>query len=239
MQNNNLKLQKRQPVNVQIYILAFIAASMIFFLGFLFNDYLNDKRFLEIDRIKRDFQIQILSMETQLAHFEKILCPDIGDDILTHELHIIGEKLEFMAENLGRDHPEVLHLKKYYSLLQIRHYHLSQQLCERCDLGLVHILYFFADEEDCPDCEEQGFLLTYLREKYPKLRIYSFDYELELLALAAIRPLRPEPELVLEEAAASNLLNQKYHLPVLVIEGQVFWGFRGLEELEEILAQYI
>ena len=228
--------QKRKQITFQKYILAFFITAMIFGLGFFVSHYINNIRFSEINRMRKDFQIQILDMEAQLAHFEEILCPDIGDDILTHELHIIGEKLEFMAENLGRDHPEVLHLKKYYSLLQIRHYHLSQQLCERCALGLVHILYFFADEEDCPDCEEQGFLLTYLREKYPKLRIYSFDYELELLALAAIRPLRPEPELVFEEAAAPNLLNQKYHLPVLVIEGQVFWGFRGLEEMEELLA---
>lgn len=233
--------QKRKQITFQKYILAGLIALMFFALGFFVSGYINDRRFLEIDRVRKDFQIQILDMESQLTHFEEVLCVDIGDDILTHELHIIGEKLEFMAGNLGREHPEVLHLKKYYSLLQVRHYRFSQQLCERCDLGLVHLLYFFGDEEICPDCQKQGVILSYLRTRHPKLRIYSFDYELELLALAAIRPSRPD--LTPDPDPASGLdpdLKQElvieHQLPVMVIEGQVFWGFRGLEEMEELLA---
>ncbi len=235
---------QRKQFTLQKYILTFLITAMIFGLGFFLSDYLNDRRFLEIDRARRDFQIQILDMEAQLDHFEEILCPDIGDDILSHELHIIGEMLQFMANNLGREHPEVLYLKKYYSFLQIRHYRLSQRLCQRCDLGLVHIIYFFADEEYCPDCEKQGVILTSLRRRYPKLRIYSFDYHLDLLAIAAIRPLRPEPVIKidtkskLEISAEPNVksLIQEYDLPVIIIEGKPFWGFRDLEEMENILA---
>ncbi|MBZ1348235.1 MAG: hypothetical protein KYQ20_00465 [Candidatus Nealsonbacteria bacterium] len=235
----------RKPINTQKYILTFCFTAIIFSLGFFVSDYLNNKRFSEINTMKQKFQIQVLAMETQLDHFKDILCADIGDDILTHELHLIGEKLEFMANNLGHNHPEVLHLKKYYSLLQIRHHHFSQQLCERCNLGLVHILYFFANTKYCPDCEKQSAVLSFLREQYPLLRIYSFDYNLDLMALAAIKPLPPKSALELnglpnseqesELKSDTKPLIQEYGLPIIVVEGKPFWGFKDIQEMKKIL----
>ena len=238
-------LKKRKPISIQKYILAFCLVIIIFMFGFFVSDELNDKRFSEINTMKQEFQIQVLDMEAQLAHFEKILCPDIGDDILTYELHAIGEKLEFMANSLGYNHPEVLHLKKYYSLLQIRHYHFSRELCKRCDLGLIHILYFFADEKYCPNCEKQSVILTHLRREYPFLRIYSFNYKLDLLALEIIKPIIPSEYLIYDETApdsntdpkTKSLVNDspKQYLPIIVINGEPYFGFRTLQEMKELL----
>ncbi len=237
--------EKRKSINFQKYILTFCFTVIIFAFGFFVSDYINDKRFSEIDTMKQGFQIQVLGLETQLDHFKDILCADIGDDILTHELHLIGEKLQFMANNLGKDHPEVIHLKKYYSLLQIRHYQLSKQLSQRCDLGLVHILYFYADQEDCPDCKKQGPVLSFLRREYPLLRIYSFDYNLDLMALNLIRPLSPKLALEsdskpISESDSEPLISaQEYNLPVIVIEGKPFWGFRDVQGMRKILPERV
>ena len=239
-------LQKRKSINFQKYILTFCFTVIIFGLGFFISSYLNNKRFLEIDRVRREFQIQVLGMEAQLAHFEEILCPDIGDDILTHELYLIGKKIRVMADNLGRYHPEVLHFKKYHSLLQIRHYHFSQELCRRCDLGLIHILYFFADEEYCPDCEKQGVILTYLTRENPHLRIYSFDYHLDLLALEIIRPIIPMEYLGSKPSSFPNETKNdkenlnleifpKQYLPIIVINGKPHFGFRTLQEMQKLI----
>ncbi len=244
-------LQKRKPINFQRYILTFFITAMIFALGFFASDYIDDKRFSEINTMKQGFQMQILALETQLDHFKDILCADVGDDILTHELHLIGEKLQFMKNNLGQDHPEVIHIKKYYSLLQIRHYQLSKQLSQRCNLGLVHVLYFFADQKYCPDCEKQGHILSYLRKAYPLLRIYSFDYILELPALAVVKPLSvppsgPETKNEHPEQDGIDLRpskplpdTQKDYLPIIVIEGKPFYGFKNIQELREILPKRV
>lgn len=213
--------QKRKLIDFKKYILTFVIVITIFALGFFTSDYLNDKRFLAIDRARQEFQIQIMGLETQLAHFKDILCPDIGNDILTHELHLIGDKLQFMSNTLGENHPEVIHLKKHYSLLQIRHYQFSKELNERCDLGLTHILYFYDNKRACPDCEKQGHILTYLRENYPFLRIYSFDYGIELPALAVIKPIIP--------------VGKKNYLPIIVINEKPFFGFQDLEKMKELL----
>jgi hypothetical protein len=216
-------LKKRQPFTIQKYIIAFFIVAIIFAFGFLISDYINDKRFLEIERARQEFQIQIMGMETQIAHFRDILCDEIGDDILTHELHIIGEKLEFMSSAMGKNHPEVIHFKKHYALLQIRHYQFSKELNQRCNLGLTHILYFFAEEKDCPDCEKQSYVLTNLRKNHPHLRIYSFNYNLELPALSVIQPIIPLD------------YKEKEYLPVIVIDNKPFFGFQDFQTMKKLL----
>lgn len=225
-------IKQREPLKILKYILTFLIVIIIFALGFFISDWLNDKRFIHIEMARQELQIQIMGMETQLAHFRDILCPDIGEDILTHELHVIGEKLQFMANSLGKDHPEVVHLKKHYTILQIRHYQFSKELNQRCNLGLTHILYFYADEKNCPDCEKQGHILTNLRRDYPNLRIYSFDYELKLPALAIIKPTIPLQEKELEE---NNEDKPKDYLPIIVINEKPFFGFQSLEEMKGLL----
>ena len=214
---------KRPSFHTPKYIAAFLISVVIFIFGFLISDYFNNRRFSEINRAKQDFQVQVLSLETQLSYFKDILCADINEDILTHELHLIGEKLQFMENDLGKNHPEVKHLKQYYTLLQIRHYQSSQRLNERCNLNLVHILYFYADRRACPDCQKQGEVLSYLRQKYPLLRIYSFDYQLDLPSLAIVRP-------------RGLTMPQDNYLPIIVIENQSLYGFKTIEEIEKILS---
>ncbi len=218
------------------YISAFLISAIIFILGFFMSNYLNNHRFMEINKARNELQIQILDMETQLTHFKNMLCADIGTDILTHELHVIGEKLEFMSEALGSDHVEVMHLQKYYALLQIRHYQLSKQLNQRCNLGLSHILYFHSDNKQCPDCEKQAIVLTHLRRTYPSLRIYSFDYNLDLLALNIIKPIIPEEYLVpSNRRGARGSIVEKEYLPALIINNEPYFGFKTIDEIRELI----
>jgi len=240
MQHQNLKSRKRQPINISIYISAFLIATAIFSLGFFMSEYLNNKRFANINQARDVLRIQILDMETQLAHFKHMICADVGADILTHELHVIGEKLEFMSGELGKDRSEVVHLKKYYALLQIRHYQLSKQLNERCNLGLSHILYFHSEPKYCPNCREQGIILTHLRREYPWLRIYSFDYNLDLLALNVIRPAIPSEHTEEENnrentSRGSRVGVSKNYLPILVINNNPYFGFKNIEEVRALI----
>lgn len=221
-------MSNRRPINPQKYILAFIFSALIFALGFLLSAHINNRRLAEINVMRQMFQVQVLALETQLSHFKEMLCPDIGADILTHELHLIGERLQFMAENLGKNHPEVLTLQKYYSLLQIRHYQLSVQINQRCNLGLAHVLYFFSDPRNCPDCEQQGRILSFLRQEHSRLRVYSFNYHLDLPALAVIKPLSPNEN-----------GNQDNRLPLIIVDKKPYWGLKNIQEMKVILPDHV
>ncbi len=67
-------------------------------------------------------------------------------------------------------------LKKYYSILEIKHWLLVKKTAKECKVNIGSIVYLYGDKKNCPNCENQGYVLTTLREKYPFLRVYSFDY---------------------------------------------------------------
>ena len=79
------------------------------------------------------------------------------------------------------------------------------------------VLYFYSNAGDCADCDKAGYALSYLRDTYPTLRVYSFDYHLSLGALETligIEKIRPE-------------------FPAFVINGKQSYGFTSLADFEK------
>ena len=96
-----------------------------------------------------------------------------------------------------------------------------RQVAVKCHLKPVFILYFYSNRGDCPDCENQGYALTGLSQKYPGLRIYSFDYNLDMSALRTL--------------VAIN--DVRGDLPALVINGKVYNGLQDIDDIENIIPQ--
>ena len=61
-----------------------------------------------------------------------------------------------------------------------------------------------------------GYVLTALRDKYPDLRVYSFDYHFDLGAIKTL----------------ISINKVKPQLPALIINGVPYYGFKTIEELE-------
>jgi hypothetical protein len=137
--------------------------------------------------------------------------------VLSGELNDLAARLSYTEERLGSDNEEVIKLKRQYTLLEIKDYLLMKRLSKEChNLKPVFVLYFYSNEGDCPGCGEAGYALSYLRETYPRLRVYSFDYNLDLGALQTLRA----------------VLGIKAPLPAYVINGKNFSGLVSLKELE-------
>ena len=53
---------------------------------------------------------------------------------------------------------------------------LAKKTQELCGNDVVTVLYFFQDKEKCPTCDDQSFILTYLKKLMgDKLLIFSFN----------------------------------------------------------------
>ena len=97
-----------------------------------------------------------------------------------------------------------------------------QQIASKCKTKPVSVLYFYSNAGDCPECSRAGDVLTYLRQTYPELRVYSFDYNLDLSALQTLTSLK------------------KVHapLPAFVINNRTpVYGFRSLDEMEALIPE--
>ncbi len=181
-------------------------------------NYLNQQRVLELRAIEDQLATDTLSIETQFALLEDAPCDALTEgNVLSQELSGLGDRLAFAEEKLGTTDPEVLRLKERYTLLQIRDYLLTKRLSDVCDLDPVVALYFYSNAGDCEACDRAGYALSYMRQTYPDLRVYSFDYHLDLAALKTFIAVQKVEE----------------RFPAFVIEGKRSYGFTSLEELQK------
>jgi hypothetical protein len=182
-------------------------------------NYLDQRRVAELSSIQDQLATDTLSVETQFALLEEAPCEYTTEsNTLSATLADLGARLVFAEERLGATDPQVLQLKKQYTLLQIRDFLLMKRLARVCEADSPVALYFYSNVPgDCADCNRASYALSYLHETYPNLRVYSFDYNLDLGALKtliAMEKIRPE-------------------FPAFVIEGKRSYGFSSLDALEK------
>ncbi len=181
-------------------------------------NYLNNARLAELSAIEDQLAIDTLSLDTQFSLLEAAPCDSAASSTtLTGELGDLGTRLSYTENQLGTDNPQVIRLKKQYSLLEIRDYLVTKKLAAACGVKPVTILYFYTNSGQCPDCDKAGYALTYLRDTYPSLRVYSFDYNLDLGALKTL-------------LAVDKVKN---NLPAFIINGKYFYGFTSIEDFEK------
>ncbi|MEK7612673.1 MAG: hypothetical protein AAB449_00810 [Patescibacteria group bacterium] len=216
-------------MNWQKYALTFVITAAIFGTAFYIATWLDRARLADIRATQEAISINILSLETQFELLGNLDCSSITKNpVLSDELNSLASRLSVAEQNLGTDDTEVTILKKQYSLLQIKDYLLMQEISSKCkNVKPVFVLYFYSNEGDCPSCSRAGEVLTYLRQTYPDLRIYSFDYNLDLSALRtliALRKIQPNPP----EAG----------LPAFIINNRApVYGFKSLDEMRALIPE--
>lgn len=200
------------------YILVLFITAGIFFLAFYLSSTINARRIAELRDIQGKISIDVLSSETQFDLLTQTSCDAIENSVLSGELALLGTRLDITEQQLGSKNKEVQDLKRHYSLLQIKDYLLMTEMIEKCDLDdRVLMLYFY--EDDCSDCRKQGTTLTRIRNEYPQVRTYAFDY---YLAENAVQTLHA-------------IFGVEPSLPALVVDGKVLYGFQDEETLQSIL----
>lgn len=208
-------------MNTQKYLFAFVITAVIFVLAFFSSNYLNEKRVSEMRAIQDQIAIDLQSSETQFDLLGQVSCQALGNSALSKELNSIAEQLSYMEQTRGVDDSEVQTLKQYYSILEIKDYILLQKIADKCDVKPIFILYFYSNKGDCPECEKTGYVLTQLRTDYPELRIYSFDYNLNMSALKTL----------------ISLYNVQNNVPAMLLNGKVYYGFQSMEDIGKIIPE--
>lgn len=194
-----------------------ITLALIGTIVFAINS-LNSARVANLSTIENQIAIDTLSLDTQFSLLATAPCDSATSSAsLITSLTDLGNRLSSAEDQLGSDNPQVIQLKEQYSLLEIRDYLITKQLAAACGTKPVTVLYFYSNAGDCSECDKAGYALSYLRATYPTLRVYSFDYNLDLGALKTL--------------IALNKI--KATLPAFMINGNRFYGFTSLDDLEK------
>lgn len=204
------------------YLVAFLITALIFATALYASNYFNDQRIADVEATENDISTQILSTETQFDLLQEHSCSDVSEsDLAPSEMTSLGNELDYL-EAQGGNQSEIEQLKSTYSILEIKDYLAVQQLAQKCGQEPVFILYFYSNNGDCTTaCEEQGDVLTQLSSEYPDLRVYSFDYNLQVGALQTL----------------IQIDHVQNNLPALVINGKDYYGFQSIQDIQTILPQ--
>lgn len=212
----------RTKIETKKYVFAFIITVMVFFGALLISNFFSGKRIAEVKNIEDKIALDILSSETQYALLKESSCKSLDHSTaFSEELSALASRLSYMEDKLGSNNPDVLGLKKYYSLLQIKDFLLAEEIKRKCGVKPITIIYFYSNKGDCEDCKQAGYVLTKLREEFPELRVYSFDYNLDLSAVRTMKYIQ-------------GVQNK---LPALIIWDELYYGFKSSEDIEKIIPQ--
>ena len=204
------------PLSARNALLALVITFAIIGTVVYAMNYLDQKRVAQLNDLQTRLATDTLSIETQFALLEETSCENLSEaNTLSREMTNLGERLSFAESQLGSDNEQVIQLKKQYTLIQIRDYILTKRLSAACDVDPTVALYFYSNEANaCQDCDRASYALSYLHELNPELRIYSFDYNLDLGALKTL--------IAVEKVEA--------RFPAFVIDGTRVYGFEGVDE---------
>lgn len=204
--------------NTKKYILVFILTCGVFGVSWFFSHFANRQKIQELQSIQNKVSVDLLSSEIQFSLLEEMSCTDVDNSVLSQEIGSLADKLSYSEQTVGSA-DDIALLKKQYTILQIKDFLLSKRIGERCGKKPVSILYFYGGSAECPDCEREGYVLDALRQKYPTVRIYSFDYTLDLSVIKALK----------------SIYKLDDTLPALVVNGKTVTGFKTLDELTALL----
>jgi len=202
------------------YLVVFLITAVVFVLAFWMSSIFSNNKITQLRKIQEQIAIDILSTETRYSLLEKTSCVHSVSSLeveqgLSRELNDLARRLKFMESQLGAEDEDVLFIKKYYSLLQVKDYLLMEELGKRCGESLFTILYFH--QGDCDDCQKQSLVLDELVSQYPETRVYWFDKDVNTPAVQTML----------------SIFGIKQG-PTMVINDKTYQGFFTFEEIRQI-----
>lgn len=208
------------------YIVAAVITFGIFFLGMTLGMVVENKR---VAMIQTEFNLEKVEFESSQLQYDylnmidsKGSCPALYEsfDKNLEKLENTRIRLNNYIVDSKINSEEFNILKRQYMIEQLRYYLLANTAKNMCDDNIARIIYFYSTSENCPDCSDQEFVLSYLRQKYSgSLYIFALD-----------ETFTDEPMI--------SVLKKQYNItkfPSLIVEENVFQGFSTKDQLESEL----
>ena len=202
------------------FLAAFFLTALIFLLIIITNNYFNETKLNSISSAYNDARIDALDAELQYNILTENPCLALNFEPLGDELFELGGKLTSMEDSMGKENTQVIDLKKYYSILEARQWLFLKKASKECKMNTTTILFFYSNKDDCESCEKQGFVLNYVRKNMPDVYVYSFDVNLDISAIRALK-----------------LTYNVTEVPSIVVNDNVYREFKDSDEIIKMIGK--
>jgi len=154
------------------YIIAGVITLGVFLLGLFLGLAIEGKRVNYIESLSRQQNLDFSSLQLQYAFIDEMsqekncLAVQRTFEQNINNLESTRARLENFDTDATLNKKEFDVLKNEYILAQIRYWMLAERTRKLCGSDVVSVLYFFSDNKECPDCDRQAFILTYLKKRF-------------------------------------------------------------------------
>jgi len=219
-------------VKKSLYILAGIITGVIVLMSLFIV--------ILIDRMRSSYiekELELFKQDIETLNLESISLDMIGEDITCDDLlnntiflEDLMRRLDELEKKLQKYEKEETiikskdfqRLKTDYSLLSIRTWFLLKKIQEKCGERFLTVLYFYK-LDDCPECEEQGIVLSYYKKILgEKFMVFALDMNLDNPVIQIIK-------------GAYNVEDA----PSIIVNNEKHSGFVSKQELKEIICEKI
>ncbi len=195
--------------------------------------------------VLQDAKVEDMSSDLQRLEIDRRsqeISRAIASDMLGNDCRVLDASISWAVKNLGElerkieDHEDTERfegdgfrmLKREYTNLLLDYWLLMREAEKECGVNKTRIVYFYAYDDVCPMCDDQGTILTHYRQKYvDDILVFPLDVTLDM-----------DPVDLLIDAYVLDDEGEAVY-PTMKINGEVYRGFVGMEELGEILEEEI
>jgi len=206
------------------FLKAFLLSSFLFIVGIVIGILVSNNKIIHLNDLMAQVKTDIDNTELQFLILDSMhsnkTCMYLMNSAskVGLETYEMGKQVEGYEKSKSISLLDFNQLKMKYTSLLIRTWLYVEKIRTTCESNYSTVLYFFGSKT-CPNCGNQGMVLTFLKEKLNEnLLVYAIDGDLDLA-----------PVEVLKDTFTVN----KY--PTLIINGEKYEGFFDSKELTEIL----
>lgn len=212
----------KEKISWRVYTTAAVITLIVFSLGVGIGFFISNEKY---DIMKSD--LESIQLQQKDIEMEMILTNSLGSNsckTLNYEIEKtatqsaeLGQKVSYYDNEIIKN-PDIGTIKRYYIINLIQLWSYWELFKKNCNSSVNTVLYFYAIK-NCDDCQAQGFVLSYLKEKYPdKIMTFALDKDEDLYSL--------------------NLIKNTYNVtiaPTLIINNKKYEGLKDINALNDLL----
>lgn len=156
------------------YFFAAVLTVIIFLLGVLFSNFVDDTRYSSLKNDINQDNVELESRQLQLNYLQSDNVKSCGAleaglrDIVQGYNNRLSNLQNYQKRSFFKQE-EFGTMKHSYILSGIRYWMFAQELRQKCDYNADTVLFFtkgIGNDQNCPDCGSMGEQLTILKRKY-------------------------------------------------------------------------
>lgn len=172
----------RKELQKSRYMIAGFITTLVFLMAFVLGTYmesvrndvltenLESERYQIADLVLQYQMLEVLEEEQNCAALQTVFQESLKN------LNVQSERLQYYEGQRKISETDFTRLRSAYTISQVNYWMLARDLKKTCNMRSADVLYFFAEDKDCPDCENQGIHLDYVKKKMEEeLLVFALD----------------------------------------------------------------